>query len=365
MTASLTRAQAALLGFVVLVGLGLATLGVFAIGDRQGLWREHFHLYARFPQVNGIEVGTRVRVQGINAGQVDALEHPAQRGGDVFVRLRLDAGFRQLIGSDARAEIVGEGLIGGKVVEIHPGSPGVAAIEPGATIPGQADRLMEEIRGLAGRGQALVQEVETLTRETTQVMRESQALLRDVRQGEGPVGKELVASLKQFQEATDSVGRGFDAMNHVPLLGRYMDASATLLVRPSAEQYPFVFKEEDLFEPGRAVLTPAGRARLDTLAAKEFPRLKVADSEIVIAAYTNGLSSRAADILCKQQSEAVRKYLVEQHKVHRLGWWRRRDVTALGMGTRQPPGEPPAASTPARRVEVIVFVPPGSLEERQ
>jgi phospholipid/cholesterol/gamma-HCH transport system substrate-binding protein len=362
----LTRAQAALLGLVVLVGLGLAALGVFAIGDRQGIWREHFYLHARFPQINGIEVGTRVRVQGINAGQVDALEHPVQRGGDVLVRLRLDASYRPLLGSDARAEIVGEGLIGGKVVEIHPGSPGTTAIEPGATIPGQSDRLMEEIRGLANRGQALVQEVETLTRETTQVMRESQALLRDVRQGEGPVGKELVATMKQLQEATDSVGRGFDAMNHVPLLGRYMDASATLLVRPSAEQHPFVFKEEELFEPGRAVLTSAGRARLDTLAAKELPRLKVADSEIVIAAYTeSGFGARAAEILTKQQSEAVRKYLVEQHKVHRLGWWRRRDVTALGMGTRQPPGEPSSASTPARRVEVIVFVPPGSLEERQ
>jgi phospholipid/cholesterol/gamma-HCH transport system substrate-binding protein len=362
-TFSLSRWQAALLGLVILVGLGLATLGVFAIGDRQGLWREHFHLYAHFPQISGIEVGTRVRVQGINAGQVDALEQPAQRGGNVVVRLRLDTQFQQLIGSDARAEIVGEGLIGGKVIEIHPGSPTAAAIGPGATIPGQADRMMEELKNLAGRSKVLAQDLETLTKETTVVMKETQALLRDVRQGEGPVGKEVVTTLRQLQRATESVGQSFDAMANVPLLSRYGDTSTAMLVRPNAERHAHVFDESELFEPGRALLTAEGRKQLDALAANPMLSRKIPDSEIVIASYTDtSMSPRAAEILTQKQSEAVRAYLVEKHKVHKLGWWRRREVIALGMGTRQPPGEAPSASTPARRVEVIIFVPPGSNE---
>jgi phospholipid/cholesterol/gamma-HCH transport system substrate-binding protein len=72
------------------------------------------------------------------------------------------------------------------------------------------------------------------------------------------------------------------------------------------------------------------------------------------------LDERSAQILTEEQAEAVKNYLIAQHRVNRLGWWSSRNVLALGMGTRPPPNGAGGnkSSAPARRVEVIVFIPP-------
>src|SRR5581483_78622 len=76
MSRSLSRLQAVILGVVVLTGLALATTGLYAIGSRQWLWGETFHVVVGFPQIRGVEAGTRVRVQGIDAGEVETVEPP-------------------------------------------------------------------------------------------------------------------------------------------------------------------------------------------------------------------------------------------------------------------------------------------------
>jgi phospholipid/cholesterol/gamma-HCH transport system substrate-binding protein len=210
MTGSLSHKQTVLLGLVVVVVLGLGLLALFAIGDGQGLWREQFHVTARFSKINGLEVGTRVRIQGVNAGQVAAIEQPAERGGEVLVRLRVERRFRELLGIDAQAEIISEGLIGGKSVELHPGSPHAALLADGAVIPGRADLVMDELRKLAGQSDELLDEVHGLARQTKQTMAEAQELLRDLRQGEGAMGKEIAGTLRQVKDTSASVEHGFD-----------------------------------------------------------------------------------------------------------------------------------------------------------
>ena len=122
MTQGLTRRQAAVLGFMVFCLLGVAAFGLCAIGSRQWLWGDILHVRAGFNEIRGVEVGTRVRVQGIEAGEVDSVQPPLQPGEQVVVRMKLDGKMRQLIRADATVQIVGEGMIGGKVLEIHPGS---------------------------------------------------------------------------------------------------------------------------------------------------------------------------------------------------------------------------------------------------
>lgn len=362
MNGSLSRIQAAVLGVIVLASISLGAAGLFAIGDGQGYWRESFDLWGRFPQVSGIEIGTRVRLQGMNAGQIEAIEQPAERGGAVLVRMRLDSRFRSLIATDAEAEIRNEGLIGGKVVEIHPGSTTAPAVESGATIPGKPDAIMEELRKLADRGDDLMNRMQVLTQQTGIAMDAGRDLMQDVRQGQGVLGKEMMTSLKQFQQTTEAVGRSFDAMRDMPLVGRYVDRANKALVRPNQERFGYVFKAEDLFSPERAILTPMGRRHLAAFAEVEMPRYRVSGSEIVIAAYhDNAADRRAAEILTQQQADAVREFLVDDYKLNKLGWFSRRDVLAFGLGNRPPPGGPISAVQPPQRIEVIVFAPPGSV----
>ncbi len=348
MTNAMPRTQAMVLGGVVLAGVLLAAVGLFAVGDRQGLWKSRFEIKARFAEIRGVEVGTRVRVQGINAGQVAAIEFPQVRGGAVTLRFRLDSDYQPLIGRDARARIVSEGLIGSKVIEIDPGTAGTGAVQPGGEIA-------------ADKGTDLLTEASLLTRKTTEVMDETLGLVRDVRTGEGQVGREVVASMRQFQHTLESVNRGLDALKNIPLLKPYFAADADPVSRPGAERQSFVLPAGQLFEPGTVTLTAEGKKQLDTLATEpdKLPRWKVPNSELVIAAYTDLPSDeRSAKLLTQFQSEAVSEYLKAKHSVQKMGsWpWQTRKVTAVGMGTQPAPGDPPAASLPPRRVEVIVFV---------
>src|SRR6516165_869905 len=123
MTRQLSRWQSTVLGLVVLVALGLAGGGLFVIGERTGWGSDSFRVVAGFPDVGGVEVGSRVRIQGIDAGEVEALLPPERPGEPVKLRLRISTKYHHLVGEDARVQIGSENLLAGKIVRILPGAP--------------------------------------------------------------------------------------------------------------------------------------------------------------------------------------------------------------------------------------------------
>ena len=131
-----------------------------------------------------------------------------------------------------------------------------------------------------------------------------------------------------------------------------------MLFQPGALRHSRAFRADDLFEPGRSVLTPVGQTRLDEIGrwCKQASR---PTSEVVIAAFTDDDRDRdLAEILTQEQAESVRKYLVDKHSIQSAGWFKSRKIAAVGFGTQLPRTlEPSPGDAPARRVEVIVFTP--------
>src|SRR5262245_1972856 len=66
MSRQLSRQQAVVLGIVILLGLGLGSWVLVRLQDAHGLGGDVFHVEAGFADIGGVEVGTRVRVQGID-----------------------------------------------------------------------------------------------------------------------------------------------------------------------------------------------------------------------------------------------------------------------------------------------------------
>jgi phospholipid/cholesterol/gamma-HCH transport system substrate-binding protein len=332
---SLSRWQAILLGIVVLIGLGLGGVGLFAVGSRSWFAGDSFHVRAGFKGVQGVEPGTRVRVQGIDAGEVVAVEPPATPGSNVVLRMRIDGKMRSLIRGDATVQIVGEGLIGGKVVEINPGTTGAEPVQDNAL--------------LASRP----------TTELTDVLAEVKTTLQSVREGDGAMGKEVMATLGQTRDTMASFEKTSDAVRRLPIVNSYAQDAQKLLVRPGHERIPYVFAEADLFEPGRATLTEPGRHRLDDLAPKLKGSLMHDKAELVVVAHADpkATSARDARSVTESQSAAVLEYLKEHHSVQKAGVVSWRATTALGLGTDPVPGEDKDAKLPPARVEVLVFVP--------
>src|SRR4051794_9729766 len=110
------RWRALLNGAFVLAMLGLAGFGVVQVARRHWHWRETFRVRADFATIGGVEVGGRVRVQGMDAGVVESILAPARPGLPVSLILRLDTGLRPLVRADATARIATQGVVGARIV---------------------------------------------------------------------------------------------------------------------------------------------------------------------------------------------------------------------------------------------------------
>jgi phospholipid/cholesterol/gamma-HCH transport system substrate-binding protein len=348
---SLTRLQTALLGAVVLFGLTLGAGGLFLVGDRQQLWADHFTLHVGFARLQGVAVGTPVRVRGLDAGVVTAVDLPATDRPDepLTLRLKLDRKFQPLVFSDAAASIVQEGMIGAKVVEIDPGHRDRGPVADGGLI---AARQRPELADL---------------------LTQTQGMIAEIREGQGTIGKllkddraysEIVAALKETrrlmersQDAAQSIKQDADAIKRLPIVRSYVEDRTAILVRPAHDRHRRWALAAELFEPGRAVLTDAGREKLNEFAAW-MNALKPKGSDVVVVAYadpTTAQSATTALALTQKQSQVVVDYLKDTHKVHKLGWFHSRDVKAIGLGTDGPLDN--ETGLPADRIELIVFVP--------
>lgn len=349
---ALTRWQAIILGVVVLLGLGTAAYGLFQVGDRQRLWSERFTLVVGFPRIQGVGVGTPVRVRGVDAGVVAGIDLPERESADspLTLRLNIDRRFQHLVFADATATIVNEGMIGAKVIEIDPGKRESGPVADGSRL---AAGITTDVAGL---------------------LRQVQDMIAAVRQGQGTIGKlmtdekaysEVLTALEQTrrlmeksQATADSMKQDADAIKRLPIIRSYAEDPATLLVRPTHLRHRQTIPADALFEPGRAILTEAGKARLIDL-SPWVEGLRLKKSDVVVAAYTDSATaanSAAAHTLTQKQSEVVSEFLKDAHKIQKIGWLSWRDVKAIGCG-HDAPLSPPDAGAPPARIEVIIFVP--------
>jgi hypothetical protein len=341
---SLTRPQALLLGLVVLAGLAVAFWMVFRSGERQRLWSETAEIRAGFLSVNGIDRGTPVRVRGVEAGQVTAVELPVDGNpdGKVFLSLQIDKKFLPLIHADAKARLLNEGVLGGKIINIEPGKDREHPLKNGDEIG------VVEAPDIAVAMQEAVQELRNGNGTINKLMKSPEA------------HDEAVALAKQSQQAVQEIRDAARGVKKLPLLRGYIDDANALLFRPDCDLDRRVFASAHLFEPGRAILTEQGKTHLNNL-EPWLQSYRITGSEVVIVSYCSAtpsmeLSPAIADTLTQKQSEAVLNYMKDQMRIHRVGWFTGRKATPLGMGLNPPP-LPEREPLPADRTEIQIFVP--------
>lgn len=80
--------------------------------------RDGYELRAAFPNVDGIEVGTEVRVAGVKVGRVSAVDLNPQT---YLAEARLTVPSSIRLPTDSAALIQSDGLLGGAYIELQPG----------------------------------------------------------------------------------------------------------------------------------------------------------------------------------------------------------------------------------------------------
>jgi phospholipid/cholesterol/gamma-HCH transport system substrate-binding protein len=218
----MNRSRAVAVGAFVVAGVLLFGAGLFLIGDRRMLFNRTFKVTAEFANISGLEDGAKVRVAGMDAGAVDTIHVPANPSARFRVELRIREDLHPLIRVDSVATIQTDGLVGNKFVQVEAGTDQAAVVPPGGTIrsreafelsamlqrmsdtvdlvnttitdlKGGVDDALASITDTAKEAQDLMNDVggdaRAIMASSQKVSENLSAIVSDVRQGKGTVGK--------------------------------------------------------------------------------------------------------------------------------------------------------------------------------
>jgi len=150
-------------GLFVVGGLLLFGAGMFLIGDRRQAFGQHVEYYSEFVNLAGLTNGAKVRVGGMDAGEVMAIGVPNSPSSGFRVKWRIGLNLRGLVRTDSVVTIETEGVVGGTYLSVHPGSPHAIQAAALATIPSKEPVELSELvtrgTGLLNDAQAMLKEV--------------------------------------------------------------------------------------------------------------------------------------------------------------------------------------------------------------
>ena len=218
----MAKYRLAAVGAFVVGGLLLFAVGLFLIGDRRLLFTDTFGVYAEFKGVAALDTGAKVRVSGIDAGEVEEIQVPSGPSGRFRVRMRVRSDLNPLIREDSIAAIQNDGLVGNKFVQIQTGSEGSPLVKDQGTIQGRepfdvadlmqsmndtivtVNNILADVKGnvdqaltalstTAADAQGLMKELgadmRTILASAQRISADLTTIVGNVRQGRGNVGK--------------------------------------------------------------------------------------------------------------------------------------------------------------------------------
>jgi phospholipid/cholesterol/gamma-HCH transport system substrate-binding protein len=184
----MTSTRLAGIGAFVIGGILLFAIGLFLIGERRMLFQKKFTAYTEFSRISGLQPGAPVKVNGMGAGEVQAIEVPSAPAGKFRVRLRIREDLHPLVRTDSLASIQTEGLVGGTFLFVNAGSNTAPALPDEGTIPGRepfemADlmqQMSETVRMVNETISALRGDVETAVGNVADTARQANDLLTEI-----------------------------------------------------------------------------------------------------------------------------------------------------------------------------------------
>ncbi len=126
-------------GVFVAVGLALAIVAVFMIGENRRAWDSKVRFRGKFVDVAGLKSGSPVRLGGIDIGSVTAVKHSDDANDPhIYVTISVAKSEAARVKPDTKMKVAGKGLLGDKMIILEGGSPGLAAANDDAFIETEA-----------------------------------------------------------------------------------------------------------------------------------------------------------------------------------------------------------------------------------
>lgn len=184
-------------GLFVLAGLFILALGIFYVTGA-GILGPKYRLTTYLPEVEGLQAGAPVRLDGVEIGNVESIRltpHPKDRLQNITLVLRIDKKYQDQIRADSQASLITEGLLGNRYVTISRGLSG-APIPANGVVPGAEEVAIKEI---VERGADLVQNLGALSTQVSDI-------INKVNKGQGTLGK-FLTDPSMYNRLNDTAGR--------------------------------------------------------------------------------------------------------------------------------------------------------------
>ncbi len=152
------RSHNFLVGVFVLAGLTIFAVGIFLVGDRHEAFARHVEFYTEFKNLAGLTKGSKVKVAGMDGGQIVDVGVPESPASRFRVKFQINLDLHGLVRTDSVATIATEGVVGGTYLLVRPGTPKAFAAAPLATLPSEEPVDMSK---LLDRGMVLLQDADT------------------------------------------------------------------------------------------------------------------------------------------------------------------------------------------------------------
>ena len=178
------------IGVMAVAALALTAMIVVAVGGASGFAWERYSLKTSFENVQGLKSGAIVRVAGVEVGKVTDVR---LSGTGVEVLLSIKKENQPRVTTDSRASIGSMSLLGEPLIDVSPSSTGTP-LKEGDTIKSVPPApLMSDVTASANAS-----------------ITEATALLKDIREGKGTVGKlftdeQLYRDLNAFIDSANAV----------------------------------------------------------------------------------------------------------------------------------------------------------------
>ena len=192
----------------VIGGLILFAGGLFLIASRHNLLSPSLYVYTEFERLNGLQQGAKVRVSGMDAGQVLETQVPSRPEGQFRLKLRLGQKFRVLVRRDSIATIRTAGLGGGSFVEIQRGTQQSPELPSGGTIPGAEPFELSDLIQLGGEVLRTVQtNISALQASTERTLQSIDLAAKQTDRTVLAAGSELRKLLSSARQTSDEAGK--------------------------------------------------------------------------------------------------------------------------------------------------------------
>ncbi|MES1220463.1 MAG: MlaD family protein [Bacteroidota bacterium] len=238
---NITASQKIKTGGFVLTALLLLFLIIFLVGKQKKLFGNTFSVYTNFKNIGGTREGNFVRFAGINIGTVDDIA--LINDTTVSLLLSLDKSVQSHIRKDAFATIGSDGLMGDKLIMLHPGAgeDSAPAVKNGDTIgsvnPVDVDRIMNNLSKLSENAESITSGLSSIVGKINNGEGSIGRMLNDdkmARKLEGTIDKasETVASIKK---TSNSVNDNMEAAKSSFLLRGYFKKKERKRIKDSID----------------------------------------------------------------------------------------------------------------------------------